>query len=236
MRPGEALRDIMRYEDVYEEIVAGTAHRSLPAWASGVLYDIATGRRVVAAVRHPLGFLCLPLERRDPVGVCLHIWSPRLDRAHTTTSEVHCHSWDLCSYVLYGQVRNVPFRIAAGSAQRIFEVFSRGDEDEIRATPRTVRPVPEQPGVHRAGDAYALPAGVFHSTVIEEGHDAATIALGRTSPETADLSLGALATRTHRVRRQRCDGRETALAARATARRLAATYAASPRAGPGGRL
>lgn len=215
----------MWYEDVYREIVNGTARRSLPHWAGGVLDDIVTGRRAIRAVRHPLGFLCLPLERRGDLGVCLHIWSARLWRAHPTTSQVHSHSWDLYSYVLYGRLSNVPATITTGATHRIFEVVSRGDMDEIRATPRTVHYTAGPPGVQRAGDTYTLPAGMFHSTEIT-GDDAATVALGQMSADAADLSLGALTTGTHRVRRQHCDGPETVEAARLTAQRLAATDAA----------
>jgi hypothetical protein len=216
----------MQYEDVYREIVGGTARRSLPGWAGGVLDDIVTGRRGIRAVRHPLGFLCLPLERRGDLGVCLHIWSQRLWHAHPTTSQVHSHSWDLYSYVLYGRLSNVPATITPGATHRIFEVVSQGDVDEIRATPRTVRYTAGRPGVQRAGDSYTLPAGAFHSTEINGDDDAATVALGQMSADATDLSLGALTTGTHRVHRQHCDGPETVEAARLTARRLAATYAA----------
>src|SRR5438046_868304 len=148
----------MRYEELYEEIIGGTAAGSLPRWAMGVLEDIGAGRRTVTAVRHPLGFLCLPVERRGSpggrLGVCLHLWSPWLARATTTTSQIHCHSWELISFVLYGEVRNVPARIrdARDSAtHQVFEVLSRGDTDEIRATGRLVRYSPGIVGEHHGG-------------------------------------------------------------------------------------
>jgi hypothetical protein len=226
------------YEDVYAEIARGTAGASLPGWALEVLEDIAAGRRPVEAVRHPLGFVCLPVERRGHLGVCLHLWSPLLALTAPTTSQVHCHSWELVSFVLYGRLSNILAGIGEGATHRVFEVVSRGDLDEIKATERTVRYTPGAVQTHRAGDAYTLPAGVFHSTVIEAGHETATVALGRTAtarygdggrpavPVSADLSLGALATPTHRVDRRRCDPAETVHAARLSAKRLAAIQAA----------
>ncbi|MCW2914441.1 MAG: hypothetical protein JWN52_2509 [Actinomycetia bacterium] len=223
----------MLYEDVYGEIVRGTARDSLPGWALGVLEDVATGKRMIEAIRHPLGFLCLPVERRGQLGVCLHLWSPLLAHADTTTSQVHCHSWELISFVLYGRLSNVLAAIGEGTTHRVFEVISHGDLDEIRATERTVRYVPGAAQTHRAGDTYTLPAGVFHSTVVEAGHEAATVALGRTGmagcghgPISGDLSLGPPGTPSHRVGRQRCDAAETARTARLSAKRLAAIHAA----------
>jgi hypothetical protein len=226
------------YDDVYTEIARGTARTSLPGWALGVLRDITTGERPIEAVRHPLGFVCLPVERHGPLGVCLHLWSPLLAHAVTTTSQVHCHSWGLVSFVLYGRLDNVVAEIGEGATHRVFEVVSHGDVDEIRATERMVGCIPGAVQTHRAGDVYALPSGVFHSTVIEAGQETATVALGRSpeagrrpgslpgAPISGDLSLGPPATPTHRVSRQRCDAAETVQAARLSAQRLAATHVA----------
>src|SRR4051812_8770115 len=94
---------MMKYHDLLDELRAGGGR----GWALGVLNEIAEGRSDVTAVRHPLGFLCLPLERAGEYGVCVHIWSATARHAGNTTSQIHCHSWDLVSHVLYGQVRNV---------------------------------------------------------------------------------------------------------------------------------
>lgn len=220
----------MRYEEIRREIHAGTAPRTLPAWAGRVLDDVAAGRSSVPAVRHPLGFVCLPVERSGDFGVCLHIWTPEVRPAPSTTSPVHCHSWDLLSFVLYGTVRNVRMDVDEASAevtQQIFEVVSRGDVDELRATGRAVRHSPGRSSTHRTGDSYTLPAGVFHTTLIEDGKDAATVALGRQTPGGGDLSLGPLDTPTHRVHRSRSDQADTARALSRSVRRIAAAHPAS---------
>jgi hypothetical protein len=226
----------VRYAEIREEIRAGNAERTLPAWAGRVLGEIlggiAAGAPHVPAVRHPLGFLCLPVERTGDLGVCLHIWTPEVRPAPTTTSPVHCHSWDLLSFVLYGTVRNVRMDVAeaAGTAsQQVFEVISHGDVDELRATGRAVDCAPRRSAAHRTGESYTLPAGVFHSTLIEGGRDAATVALGRQTPGGGDLSLGPLGTPTHRVRRSRSDQAGTERALRRSAARIAAAHCSARR-------
>ena len=220
----------VRYEEIREEIRAGTAARTLPAWAGGVLDDVAAGRSPVPAVRHPLGFVCLPVERTGDFGVCLHIWTPEVRPVPSTTSPVHCHSWELVSFVLYGTVRNVRMDIdggpgaESGGTRQVFEVFSEGGVDELRATGRTVRCSPGRSSTHRTGESYTLPAGVFHTTLIEDGRDAATVALGRQAPGGGDLSLGPLGIPTHRVHRSRSDQADTVRALRRSARRIAAAH------------
>lgn len=225
----------VRYEEIREEIHAGTAARTLPAWVGrilgGVLEDAAAGRPSVPAVRHPLGFLCLPLERSGELGVCLHIWTPEVRPAPSTTSPVHCHSWELLSFVLYGTVRNVRMDVSEASCtgtQQVFEVVSQGDLDELRATGRAVHCSPAGSSTHRTGESYTLPAGVFHSTLIEDGRDAATVALGRQTAGGGDLSLGPLDVASHKVRRSRSDHADTLRALRRSARRIAAAHC-SPR-------
>jgi hypothetical protein len=97
--------------------------------------------------------------------------------------------------------------------------------DELRATSRTVRAIPGETAAHGPGDVYSLPAGVFHSTLLDAGPDAATVALGVESPIGRDLSLGGLDLRSHQVRRMRCEPAETARAARRAAALLAAEVA-----------
>jgi hypothetical protein len=224
----------MRYTDIRGEIARGTAADTVPRWARRVLGDIAEGRLPVSAVKHPLGFLCLPLERSGDLGVCLHIWSPELELVEATTSGVHCHSWELVSFVLYGSVRNTRAQVADtppagpdGATHRLFEVVSRGEVDELRATGRTVRYSPGDTSTHGTGEVYTLPAGVFHSTNIEGGPEAATVALGRVRADGDDLSLGPLDTPSHRMRRVRCDPDETARVALHSARHLEAAHGAA---------
>jgi hypothetical protein len=173
-------------------------------------------------VRHPLGFVCLPLERTGEAGVCVHVWSDSFARPSLTTSMMHSHSWDLISYVLYGSVRNEVIDVTDApddAAYRVLEVRSSGGIDELRETPRLVRCKVRAAELSHSGDIYSLAAGVFHATVVHG--EAATVALGRTRRGAMDLSLGAIDSKTHRVQRQRCDRDETARAARAVTERLA---------------
>jgi len=214
----------MNYATIETAIRRGTAADWIPSWALGLLRDIADGRRDLAAVRHPLGFLCLPVQRTGGHGVCVHVWTPTLQPS-LTTSQVHSHSWDLISYVLYGTLRNQRIRVTeAGTAatHRIFEVRSHGDTDELHATTRLVSCEPEAAREYGAGCVYSLPAGEFHTTVVPGAQEVATVALGRSRPDAEDLSVGPLDARSHAITRSRCGPPETAHTALQVAGRLEA--------------
>ncbi|MEW1846372.1 hypothetical protein AB0392_51170 [Nonomuraea angiospora] len=198
----------MSHHGVQQRVLGGEAR----AWA---LETLSSGG--LTAVRHPLGFVCLPLERDGGDGVCVHLWSDSFAHAESTTSQIHCHSWDLVSHVLYGQVRNVHAVVTdAGrdATHRVFEVVSGADGDRISPTGRTVRHATGLVEVFGPGDTYTLAAGRFHSSVVPEGGEAATIALGRGRPGSRDLSLGPLGGGPHHVARQPLDARETDLVVR----------------------
>ncbi|MGH3803632.1 MAG: hypothetical protein ACRDTD_26585 [Pseudonocardiaceae bacterium] len=210
------------YDSFRRTMRDGTAGRAVPRWASVVLDEVAQNRTNVAGVRHPLGFVCLPVERTGEAGVCVHVWSDSFPRASPTTSVMHAHSWDLISYVLYGSVRNEIIDVTDSPDEaeyRVFEIRSGGDVDEVRETPRLVRCEIRSAELNHQGDIYSLAAGIFHTTVVRG--EAATVALGSSRPGTMDLSLGGFDRKTHRVRRQRCDRDETAHAARLVIERLA---------------
>lgn len=216
----------MKYLRLYENLERGGAGGSVLRLTSQLLWEVAAGNLPITAIRHPLGFVCLPVLRQGERGICVHFWTSRLAQAHPTTSAVHAHSWDLVSYVLFGQVRNEVVRVsgsepARGTVYRVFEVHSRGDLDEIRATSRLVNCHEEAPQVSSAGETYSVPAGTFHATDIPAGLETATVALGTSRAGSADLSLGAVATPTHRVWRHHCDSEETSRVARMIAGRLA---------------
>ncbi|MFB4275057.1 hypothetical protein ACBJ59_07140 [Nonomuraea sp. MTCD27] len=204
----------MSYHGVRELLRAGEAR----SWALAEL-----SRPGLTGVRHPLGFVCLPLERDGGEGVCLHLWSDSLTPAESTTSQIHCHSWDLVSHVLYGQVRNVHAVVTdagADATHRVFEVVSGADGDRISPTRRTVRHATGLVEVFGPGDTYTLAADRFHSSIVPEGGEAATIALGRGRAGSRDLSLGPLGGGLHHVSRQPLNAGETALAVRLIAAHL----------------
>ncbi|MGH3933839.1 MAG: hypothetical protein ACRDS1_02460 [Pseudonocardiaceae bacterium] len=212
----------MNYGDVYHEIQQGTAGDRLPKQVIRVMTAIAEGTRPVAAVAHPLGFICLPVVRRGDYGVCVHVWTGQPPAEPTlTTSQIHSHSWELLSYVLYGEVHNQLVQVTDAPVSpryRVFEVHSDGDCDEIRYTTRLVCCAPGAVQAIAAGGSYQLAAGEFHMTAVVA--QAATVVLGRSRPGVVDLSLGDLDTPTHRIPRQRCAPHETACLARALADRM----------------
>ncbi|GAB2817567.1 hypothetical protein GCM10022221_14270 [Actinocorallia aurea] len=210
----------MRYAELHRRCEAGSAPE-IARWAHGVLTDASEGG--IDGVLHPLGFLCLPVERTSGTGVCVHLWSPELPPAPSTTSLWHCHSWDLLSLLLYGTLRNTLAGLADGPDLRVFRVVSAAGGDTLEATARTVRAEPSDGGTFTRGDVYRLPAGAFHRT--EVAGEAATVALGADRPGGHDLTLGAPDLRSHRVRRRRGDPRQTARLARRAAELLLANGA-----------
>jgi hypothetical protein len=215
---------MMHYAKIEAAIRQGTAADWVPRWALELLRDIASGRCDLTAVLHPLGFLCIPAQRSGEHGICVHVWTPALQPT-ITTSQVHSHSWDLTSYVLYGTLHNQRIRVAeagAAATHRIFEVRSQGDRDELQATTRLVSCEPEPTREYGAGSVYYLEAGEFHTTVVLGAQEVATVVLGRSRPPAADLSAGPLHARSHTVTRSRCTAPETARAALLVAGRLEA--------------
>lgn len=223
------------YDTIYRAMTGEAAGHDVPRWATEVLGEVAAGHGGIRAVRHPLGFVCLPLERADERGICVHVWSDHVRRARVTTSTTHAHSWDLVSYVLYGTLRNDLVAVTdepCTPTHRVCEVGSDVAGDEIRRTSRLVRRGGSVSEVHHDGDVYRLPAGVFHESVAEG--ETATVALGSGRPGAVDLTLGDLDTGTHRITRQLCDPDETAYVATMVVKML--TGVREPgRQGPNGR-
>ncbi|PPK65576.1 hypothetical protein V5P93_005048 [Actinokineospora auranticolor] len=211
------------YSELSGAIERGEAERVV-GWARSALGGVIAGDLAVDAVRHPLGFLCLPVYRHGDAGVCVHLWQPGRGHERPTTSPTHCHSWELSSWVLVGGLRNQTLVLddAGPVTHRVFRVLSGRDGDSIEATDRLVRAEVVTDTTHRAGERYSLAAGVFHETVVPDSASlVATVALGRTAPGAADLSLGGLRTTSHRVRRQLCGRAETVSAATAVVTSLA---------------
>ncbi|GLZ80751.1 hypothetical protein Afil01_55580 [Actinorhabdospora filicis] len=199
----------------------GTAEKAVPAWVAGTLAGVAGHRLEFRAVRHPLGFACLPVLRAGEIGVCVHLWAAGRPEADPSTSQMHAHSWELTSYVLYGVVRNELIEVFEDApTHRVFEIRSGPGGDEIAPTARLVRPVRAEASTHGRGEVYRLPTGRFHTTSLPGTGDAATVVLGRGLPGARDLSLGPVDMSAHHVTRSLFGRADTVDAANATLRTL----------------
>ncbi|MFJ8568082.1 hypothetical protein [Streptomyces sp. NPDC093514] len=190
------------------------------------LEEIASGTRELRAVRHPLGFLCLPLLREGPRGICVHLFDAG-DHAEPDASPMHAHSWELRSRVLYGRIANLPVRTTVvrdgeeGATHRVFEVLSGSDgADEIRPTSLLVRSEPGPAHISSGGQTYTLPAGRFHATALDGAEPAATLVHGMSIPGQLDLSLGPLDARPRRTTRRLCDTAQTVRSVHTVLRRI----------------
>ncbi|MBT2504566.1 hypothetical protein J7I98_01390 [Streptomyces sp. ISL-98] len=213
----------MDYDELEQALAEGGATLAPRVSASAALEEIVSGKRQLRAVRHPLGFLCLPLLREGPRGICVHLFEPGT-RAEPGAAPMHAHSWELRSHVLYGRVANLPVRVRDGGSSpthRVFEVHSGPDGvDEVRPTSWLVRSEPGPQLVSSGGESYTLEAGEFHATVVAPERPAATLVLGLSLPGRVDLSLGPLDGRPARTTRKLCDTGQTERTVRRALRRI----------------
>ncbi|MFE2105163.1 hypothetical protein ACFXAF_04730 [Kitasatospora sp. NPDC059463] len=207
-----------------------TAQPGLDALVGGLLTQIARGTRVLRAVAHPLGFYCLPVVRDGALGVCVHVFDPVTAAGQR---EIHCHSWELKSSVLYGRIGNVRIGVydeAARPTHRAYEVHSdaAAGVDEVRPTARLVRWRTLAEQTSGRGETYTLGAGEFHATVLPDGTPTATVVLGRTVPGPVDVVLGPVDGAARRVVRRLCDTDRTARIADEAVRRIGGRYDSGP--------
>jgi hypothetical protein len=214
----------MDYDELEDALREGGAPEGPRQAVADLLGEIASGKRDLQAVRHPLGFLCLPVVREGERGVCVHLFESGASAGPPASDAAHAHSWELRSHVLYGHVSNISVRIAdpaPGPTHRVFEVHSAPDgTDELRPTRRLVRSEPGPGHISQGGETYTLAAGEFHSTLVREGEPAATLVLGRTLPGRTDLFLGPVHGRGHRTVRRLCGAEDTRRSVRAALRRV----------------
>ncbi len=211
------------YRQILHEVNRQDAPGSVTGWARRLLFPLVDGSREVRAVRHPLGFACLPVVRDGADGVCVHWWHG--GDADLTTEAIHAHSWDLLSFVLYGTLRNESVSVVddrVAPTHRVFEVRSgAGGRDEIRGTGRTVHLGSRESGLNGAGSSYRVRAGEFHASELVAA-EVATLVFGRTLPGAVDLTLAPLDAPDHATQRRACDAAETRRIARTVLDRLGA--------------
>ncbi|WFE55669.1 hypothetical protein [Micromonospora sp. WMMD712] len=211
---------VMIYATLERAIRSGSPDRVAELVRTTWLDPIANGESTLSAVRHPLGFACLPVLRDGRQGVCVHLFGERRTPVRLSVSPFHCHSWDLLSHVLYGQVGNQHVTVATGSTYRVFDTRTTAGGDRLVPTTRTVDATAGAPEHWAAGSAYELAAGHFHASTVVGGAPAATVVLGLHHPEKPDLTLGALDTPAHRLTRRLHGRAETVSLARTALDRL----------------
>lgn len=180
----------------------------LSGWASEILRDIRDGRRILPAIKHPLGFTCIQLYRNIKWGLCIHIWQPGMVENDLTTGLIHCHSWDLCSQVICGKLQNIEVRVIderCTPTNQILEITSACGTDLVRATRKLVCWASRKSAQIAAGGNYTLPAGAFHVSRPSAVGLTATILLAEYGDSPSELVLGELDGGDRVVERQVCE-------------------------------
>lgn len=186
--------------------------------ATRTLQTIVDGSNDMQAVRHPMGFVCFPVERDGTSGTCVHMWTPDLPSAELLTTPVHSHSWDLESLVVWGELVNELYTVHADEpSHRLYEVRSRGAVDELTATTDLLRCERSGRQRIRASMTYRLASGHYHASFADR---AVTVALGTGKPGGIDRALGPLEPRTCVISRERYSRRQTEEAAGEALERL----------------
>ena len=187
----------------------GFADGSAPGWGRELLARaLAAGSPMV---RHPLGFVCIPVERGTPIGVCLHLWLPTLVRPEPSTSRVHAHSWKLTSHVLCGSLVHDQIQVRQtvhDPTHRVFSVKSMGLLDRLEPTSRLVTQRVAGSQSIPTGTTYELPAGEFHATGVQGM--TATMVLAEAANAGPEYTLAAINQAAHSMPRQLCGAREAA--------------------------
>lgn len=180
------------------------------AWAMSTLGSIGSGEFETAAVRHPLGFLCLPIYRGSPLGLCVHLWPAAAGGENDRCTPTHAHSWALTGLVLFGEICNELVQVTDSHVptHRIFCVSSYGGVDVVTTTSRLVREVILLREHLSAGRTYTLRPGSFHRTAFPRRGVAATLVFGEHHPSARDYMLGDLDQGQRRIERRSCGGRE----------------------------
>ncbi|GLX47440.1 hypothetical protein Shyhy01_03900 [Streptomyces hygroscopicus subsp. hygroscopicus] len=175
-------------------LASGTADERLGRGCAEILRDIARGRLTPRGLRHPLGFLYVPLDRRPDSVLRLHLWPRRPWWSTLTTSPYHMHAWRLVSYVHRGAVRNTTVEVRAaadGDAEyRVFDIDGEGERDLLVPSEETVAVSSRATSTVRAGGLYGLDVGTFHCTSLLEGTAAVTLALVDRVPGARERALG----------------------------------------------
>ncbi|GAA2887983.1 hypothetical protein [Streptomyces mexicanus] len=170
-----------------------------------VLTEIAAGQARFRALRHPLGFLYVQLDRRADSVLRLHLW-PDVSRWEVlTTSPYHMHAWDLTSYVHRGRITNtiVGVRSCPDSPEyRVFEISGESTVDCLSPTEELVKASVMSRETIDAGGFYRMSAGVYHASQAQSEGWSVTVALVQRVPGAGERALGPLALKAHRTRRE----------------------------------
>lgn len=212
----------MIYEVLNQAIRSKSSDQVVELVRKTWLEPIASGESPLCAVRHPLGFTCLPVLRDGIYGICIHLFGERRTPVRMSVSPFHCHSWDLLSHILYGVIGNQHVTVVPGNTYRVFDTRTTASGDRLLPTEQTVDATAGPPDYWTAGTSYELAAGLFHASTVAGRAPAATVVLGLHHPDKPDLTLGALDTPEHRMTRRLHSRAETISLARTALDRLAA--------------
>jgi hypothetical protein len=143
---------------------------------------------------NPYGFVTIAIGPAldPPVDTRIHIWPVGERVIQTPCWPIHCHGWDLRSHVLTGRLVSETFSPVPTkeiSGQAVYVPRSRGTETTLVPTGSLLDVRTAAVATHATGSTYALPAGVYHRAVVDEGTFCATLAVIREPPLAAEACV-----------------------------------------------
>jgi hypothetical protein len=164
-----------------------------------------------AAIKHPLGFLRVPIIRTPSTGLYVHIWTQLIDLPRPSTSAIHAHNWHLLSRVIAGTVTNQVFNAqeSDNGDYHLFEILHHSETvDELCSTGRLFRCINYSEDHYLAGDYYRLAANTFHTSTVTLLADTVTLVLSTDRTSAIEYALDKSVRGTHLVHRKPCTRQE----------------------------
>jgi len=138
-------------------------------------YPAAIGR---SYVWHPLGFLMAKVLEEPPLTLRVHIWPKYGGREQDPAWPIHDHIFDMKSWIIKGRLKNVLYRESENLPNfQMYLASYEGNESVLNRTGLSLALQKEGETAYEAGQFYTVDAGVFHSSLHEQGSVAVTAVL-----------------------------------------------------------
>lgn len=132
-----------------------------------LLDGVRTGKIVLDATAHPLGFIHAPLaDRRNGSRLRLHLWPEEPFEPQSPAWFVHRHAWPLRSFVVRGRIRDRRYRVieAADGSSWLYNTVYKPGRSVLTPSSITVCCSPLNSSIEEQGSVYLVPPDAFHAS------------------------------------------------------------------------
>lgn len=139
-------------------------------------------------LRHPLGFLQMPLGEIEGRRIRIHFWRSDCYCPRYPYWPLHAHPYPLRSLVLCGAVHQIAYSIDTAPTvptHRIYEVDYEANGSTRRPTDHLVNAIPTYSYVCSTGSYYDIPIAEYHQTMPHASPGITLVVTGRTGESPA---------------------------------------------------